>query len=47
MHTLKLRKALPEDSEFAYQVKKLAFKTYVEQTWGWNWDAQRTRQVMF
>lgn len=41
MHDLKLRKAMPEDSEFAYRVKKLAFKAYVDQVWGWNEDEQR------
>ena len=41
MHDLKLRKAMPEDSEFAYHVKKLAFKAYVEQVWGWNDHEQR------
>lgn len=41
MENLKLRKALPEDSEFAYQTKKAAFKQYVEQVWGWDEEEQR------
>lgn len=41
MDSLTLRKATPHDSEFAYQVKKLAFKPYVDQVWGWNEEEQR------
>lgn len=35
------RIATPEDSEFAYQVKKAAFREYVEQVWGWDEAEQR------
>lgn len=24
------------DSDFAYEVKKIAYKEYIEQTWGWD-----------
>lgn len=41
MKNLKLRKATPDDSEFAYQTKKSAFRVYVEQVWGWDEDEQR------
>ena len=41
MENLKLRRALPSDSEFAYQTKKLAFGKYVEQVWGWDEAEQR------
>ncbi len=34
---------MPGDSEFAYRVKKLACKAYVDQIWGWN--AQEQRQL--
>lgn len=36
-----LRKASPEDSEFAYRVKRAAFKTYVEQVWDWDEHEQQ------
>jgi len=36
MDTLTLRQATPDDSEFAYRVKRAAFKEYVEQVWGWD-----------
>jgi len=36
-----LRQATESDSEFAYQVKKRAFKQYIEQTWGWDEAHQR------
>ena len=36
-----LRKASPEDSEFAYRVKKAAFKEYVDKAWSWDEDEQR------
>ena len=39
--SLKLRTADPGDKEFAYQVKKAAFREYVEQVWGWDEDEQR------
>ncbi len=38
---LKLRKARQDDSEFTFQVKRAAFKDYVEQVWGWDEDSQR------
>ncbi|MGI8551556.1 MAG: GNAT family N-acetyltransferase [Dehalococcoidia bacterium] len=36
-----LRKATPNDSEFAYCTKRAAFKEYVEKVWGWDEDKQR------
>lgn len=36
-----LRNAGPKDSEFAYCVKKAAFREYVEKVWGWDEDEQR------
>ena len=36
-----LRKATADDSEFAYQTKKVAFREYVEKVWGWDEDEQR------
>jgi GNAT superfamily N-acetyltransferase len=41
MKNLKLRKAIPDDSEFAYQTKKAAFREYAEKVWGWDEDEQR------
>ena len=41
MDSLTLRKAGPKDREFAYRVKKSAFKEYVDQVWGWDEDEQR------
>jgi len=41
MDSLKLRKAAPSDSEFAYRTKKAAFRQYVEQVWGWDEEEQR------
>lgn len=41
MNHLTLRKASPNDSEFAYCVKRAAFKEYVEKVWGWDEDEQR------
>ena len=38
---LKLRKAHPDDNEFTYQVKRAAFKDYVERVWDWDEDSQR------
>lgn len=38
---LTLRKATTQDSEFAYCVKKAAFKEYVSQVWGWDETQQR------
>jgi len=41
MDSLTLRKAAANDSEFAYCVKKAAFREYVEKVWGWNEEEQR------
>ena len=41
MNKLTLKKARPEDSEFAYFVKRAAFREYVEQVWGWDEKEQR------
>jgi GNAT superfamily N-acetyltransferase len=41
MDNLTLRNARPEDSEFAYCVKRAAFREYVEKIWGWDEDEQR------
>ena len=41
MHNLTLRKAKPEDSEFAYCVKRAALEEYVEKVWGWDEDEQQ------
>ncbi len=41
MRDLKLRKATPGDSEFAYHTKRAAFREYVEKVWGWDEDEQR------
>jgi hypothetical protein len=37
-NNVKLRKSTPDDSEFAYQTKKTAFREYAEQVWGWDED---------
>jgi len=41
MENLRLRKALASDIEFAFKVKKLAFKKYIDQVWGWDETTQR------
>jgi GNAT superfamily N-acetyltransferase len=41
MESVTLRQAGPSDSEFAYAVKKAAFRQYVEQVWGWDEEEQR------
>lgn len=41
MDNLRLKRATVSDSDFAYQVKKLAFGKYVEQVRGWNEAEQR------
>jgi GNAT superfamily N-acetyltransferase len=41
MDSLRLRKATPSDSEFAYRTKEAAFRQYVEQVWGWDEQEQR------
>ena len=38
---LTLRKAAPNDSEFAYCAKRAAFREYVEKVWGWDEEEQR------
>jgi ribosomal protein S18 acetylase RimI-like enzyme len=35
------RRATPQDSEFAYQVKKATLAEYVRQVWGWDEAEQR------
>ena len=41
MNNLTLRRALTIDSEFAFHVKKAAFKDYVQKASGWDEDEQR------
>ncbi len=41
MDSVTLRKAGPDDSEFAYRAKRAAFREYVQQVWGWDEDQQR------
>ena len=41
MKNLNLRKATADDSEFAYQTKKSAFRGYLEKTSGWGEEEQR------
>jgi GNAT superfamily N-acetyltransferase len=41
MKEIKLQSATLENSEFAYQTKKMAFKEYVDKVWGWDEDEQR------
>jgi GNAT superfamily N-acetyltransferase len=41
MDRVTLRKAGPNDREFAYWVKQAAFREYVEEVWGWDEDEQR------
>ena len=41
MKNLKFRKATADDSEFAYQTKKSAFRGYLKQVSDWNEDEQR------
>ena len=41
MNSLTLRKASPNDSEFAYCAKRAAFREYVEKVEGWDEDEQR------
>ncbi len=41
MNGLTLRKASPGDREFAYRVRRAAFREYVEKVSGWDEDAQR------
>ncbi|UCG42945.1 MAG: GNAT family N-acetyltransferase [candidate division WOR-3 bacterium] len=38
---VKLRRATPADSEFAFQTKKAALGRYIEQVWGWDEAEQR------
>jgi len=41
MPDVAFRKATPADSEFAYRVKKAAFKSYAEKVWGWDEEEQK------
>ena len=41
MNSLTLRKAGPNDSEFAYRARRAAFKEYVEKVEAWDEDEQR------
>jgi GNAT superfamily N-acetyltransferase len=41
MNNLQIRKATAEDSEFAYETKKSAFRGYMEKSSGWNEEEQR------
>ena len=41
MDGLVVRQSGPGDSEFAYRVKKAAFRRYVEAVWGWDEHTQR------
>ncbi len=41
MEHLTLRKATVSDSEFAFQVKKLALGNHIDQVWGWEEAEQR------
>ena len=41
MDDMRIRRATHEDSEFAYQTMKTAFREYAEQVWGWDEERQR------
>ena len=41
MDGLRIRTATAEDSDFAYSVKKAAFREYAEKVWGWDEGHQR------
>jgi GNAT superfamily N-acetyltransferase len=41
MNSLKLRKAGPNDSEFAYCTRRAAFREYIEKVEAWDEDEQR------
>jgi GNAT superfamily N-acetyltransferase len=41
MDSIAIRKASQSDSEFAYCVKREAFREYVEKVWGWDEDEQQ------
>ena len=41
MDHLNLRKATANDSDLAYDIKKAAFREYVERLWGWKEEEQR------
>ena len=41
MEELNLRKARASDSEFVFIVKRVAFREYVEQVWGWDDNYQK------
>lgn len=40
--TISLRHAAEEDRDFAFAVKKAAFREYVEKVWAWDETEQRT-----
>ena len=42
MNSLTLRKASPNDSQFAFLAKRAAFREYVEKLWGWD-EAEQLR----
>ena len=39
--SIKLRPATDDDSEFAYETKKLVLGEYIRKTWGWDETFQR------
>jgi GNAT superfamily N-acetyltransferase len=41
MEDLTFRKATEADSDFAYMVKKVTFREYADQVWGWDEAQQR------
>jgi GNAT superfamily N-acetyltransferase len=41
MDCLTMREATPSDSDFAFRVKRAAFREYVEKVWGWDESGQR------
>ena len=41
MDNLTFRPATPDDSAFAYDVKRAAFRTYIQQVWPWDEEEQR------
>ena len=43
MEELNIRKAMANDSELVFAVKKAAYREYVEQVWGWDDNYQRER----
>ncbi|MFX1475515.1 MAG: GNAT family N-acetyltransferase [Promethearchaeota archaeon] len=41
MNNLTLREVKSDDSELTYQIKRAAFKEYIEKVWGWDEKEQR------